>query len=440
MDQKPKLIPFNKKLLYKNPTFVSVFNKKKKTKIIFADTTATGRPCPLIDQKLIKYIMPYYSNTHSNAFCGILMKQLIKETREFIRKEWHLANYHKIFFAGNGATGATNHLVNSINYDNYSIVNIFITKYEHYSNHVPWAEKTRVFSNVHLYIINSINDIKINDSPNVLNILSINGCSNVNGCIYDLTDYKILRKKYNNTFLLVDMACCAPYIKIDLTDLDGIFVSMHKFLGATGCPGILIANEKLFEKKIPSVCGGGCVKSFNDSEIIYEDDLETRESAGTPNIANIIRILYVLQLKKELFNLIVHNDKIIFKHVWKRFLEFKKKYGIIIIGLNEKCFNRLPIISFAINNVHYNYIVVLLNDLFGIQTRGGQSCCGLYAKYIKSIYKNINGWCRVSFNYTMDFDTINYILDSIEFVIVNYSKYESLYKYNKAENLYYLID
>ena len=100
----------------------------------------------------------------------------------------------------------------------------------------------------------------------------------------------------------------------------------------------------------------------------------------------------------------------------------------------------MPIISFAINNVHYNYIVVLLNDLFGIQTRGGQSCCGLYAKYIKSIYKNINGWCRVSFNYTMDFDTINYILDSIEFVIVNYSKYESLYKYNKAENLYYLID
>lgn len=432
-----KLINFDNKLLYKAPVFQSKYNKNTKTKIIMADTTATGRPCPLIDKKISKNIMPYYSNTHSNAFCGILMKNLIKETRNYIKKTWNLDKHHKIIFAGNGATGATNHLVNLINYTNYKQVNIYITKFEHYSNHIPWAEKTRMYKNVAMYIFDNENEIKIDGSSDILNIISVNGCSNVNGCIYDLTNLKNLRSKYNNTFLLVDMACCAPYVDINLSGLDGIFVSMHKFLGGMTCPGILIASDKLFQKNIPSTCGGGCVKSFDNNQIIYEPDLETRESAGTPNIVGIIRILYVLQLKNDLFDLITHNDKIITKYVYNKFKLFETKYKIIVIGGSKRCNNRLPILSFAIKDVHYNFIVVLLNDLFGIQTRGGQSCCGLYAKFIKDTY-NINGWCRISFNYSMDKKTIDYILDSVEFIILNYKKYEKLYKYDSNTNLWAL--
>lgn len=420
------LLEFDTKLLYKI--------ENEKHKIIFADDTASGRPCKLIDKKIEKLILPYYSNTHSNAFCGILMKNLINDTRNYIRKEFNLKKHHKILFSGNGCTGAINHLVNSINYSAYSKVNIYITKYEHYSNQLPWFESAKNNYNTKVHIFEHATDIELNNDKNILNLISVNGCSNVNGCIYDLTELKKLRKNAANTYLLVDYACCAPYININMNDLDGVYISMHKFLGGHGTPGLLIVHEKLFQKSKPYTCGGGCVKNANNTEIVYENDIEKRESAGTPNIVGIIKIMYILQLKKKLMPIITHNEHIITKYVYDRFNTFKRKYDIIIID-GFKCQDRLPIVSFAIKDVHYNYIVILLNDLFGIQSRGGQSCCGLLSQYIKKKY-NIDGWCRITFNYMMNEETINYILNSCEFIIINHKKYSDLYVYNKKDNLF----
>ncbi|MEY4029227.1 MAG: hypothetical protein RJA90_412, partial [Bacteroidota bacterium] len=44
--------------------------------------------------------------------------------------------------------------------------------------------------------------------------------------------------------------------------------------------------------------------------------------------------------------------------------------------------HRLGVISFYIENLHYNLGVRLLNDRFGIQTRGGCSCAGTYGHYL----------------------------------------------------------
>jgi|694.fasta_scaffold00943_39 selenocysteine lyase/cysteine desulfurase len=420
---KKELIEFNNKLLYKPPN-----------KIIFADDTASGRPCKFIDKQITKMILPYYSNTHSNAFCGIYMKNLLNETRKYIRQEFNLKPFHKIFFSGNGCTGAINHLANSIDYKLYKKVNIYITKYEHYSNQLPWNEQANLYNNTKVIIFEDSNDIKLETGTDILNIFTINGCSNVTGCVYDLTNIKRLRKGKLNTYLLVDYACSAPYIKINLDDLDGVYISMHKFLGGHSTPGLLIANEKLFQKKNPYTCGGGCVKKSNSTEIIYETDLEKKESAGTPNIVGIIKILYILKLKNKLMNTILHNEHIISEYVYERFKTFKHKYNIIVIG-GTNCVQRLPIVSFAIYGAHYNFIVVLLNDLFGIQSRGGLSCCGLLSEYIKEKY-NIDGWCRITFNYMMDYKTIDYILNSVEFVIKNHKKYTNLYIYDKKDNLY----
>ena len=427
------LINFNKKLLYSSP-------KINGNKIIFADNTATGRPCKLIEKKIEKNILPYYSNTHSNAFCGIFMKNLIKETRNFIRKEWNLNNEHKIIFTGSGATSATNLIVNSIDYENYNTVNIYITNYEHYSNHLPWIEKTKIYKNTNLHIFEKATDIKLINDPNILNIISVIHYSNVDGCLFqDFEKLIELRKSFSNTFLLSDYACSAPYVKIDLKDIDGIYVSMHKFLGGVSCPGILIAHEKLFQKKTPNICGGNCVKTCDKNKIIYSEDIEKRESAGTQNVCGIIKILYILQLKNELMPLIINNNKIITKYVYDYFEKLSKKYKVIVINkCNKNYNNRLPIISFAINNVHYNYITVLLNDLFGIQTRSGIFCSKLYFDIINKKY-NIDGYTRITFSYSMDKDIINYILKSVKFIIINYKKYEHLYFYNKEENIFHKI-
>ena len=97
-------------LLYKSPEVTTPF---KKTTLKFADDTASGRPCVLIDKIIEKNIIPYYSNTHSNASCGEFMVEMIGKTRNIIREHFNLTNNHKILFTGTGATGAVNHLVNS---------------------------------------------------------------------------------------------------------------------------------------------------------------------------------------------------------------------------------------------------------------------------------------------------------------------------------------
>ena len=44
--------------------------------------------------------------------------------------------------------------------------------------------------------------------------------------------------------------------------------------------------------------------------------------------------------------------------------------------------HKLGAISFYVDGIHYNLIVKLLNDRFGVQVRGGCSCAGTYGHYL----------------------------------------------------------
>jgi hypothetical protein len=77
-------------------------------------------------------------------------------------------------------------------------------------------------------------------------------------------------------------------------------------------------------------------------------------------------------------------------------------------------------------------VVALLNDLFGIQARGGCSCAGPYGHRLLGIdlttsrsfgcaivagYEGIKpGWVRVNFNYFISEGVFQYLLDAVEFV------------------------
>ncbi|GAL81110.1 cysteine desulfurase [Algibacter lectus] len=47
--------------------------------------------------------------------------------------------------------------------------------------------------------------------------------------------------------------------------------------------------------------------------------------------------------------------------------------------------DRLGVFSFYIEKAHYNLIVKLLNDRFGVQSRGGCSCAGTYGHYLLNV-------------------------------------------------------
>ena len=239
-------------------------------------------------------------------------------------------------------------------------------------------------------------------------------------------------------FLLLDCAASAPYIELNLTSSYGIFFSGHKFLGGQCCPGVLIVSEPLLEIEHPYEPGGGCVSKADSSCVVYKKDPEMREMGGTPNIIGIIRLGYVLMIKNAISDTIHKNETIISKFATQRMRDLETKYqGFKVIGLNDREPEDLPIFPVTIKNLHYNFITVLFNDLFGIQTRGGISCCGTFGKLCKNNL-DLDGWCRVSFCYLHTKDQVIKIMEALEYIIVNGHNYMERYRHDPEANLFYL--
>ncbi len=434
-----------KKLIY--PTGKITTKYSGQINIIYADYVASGVPSPLIENYLIKNIYPYYANTHSNAHNGIMMKNEIKKTKETLRTNLNLSNDYKIIFTGCGTTGAINHLINSIEYNNYEKVIIYLTLYEHYSNHLPWIETVKQNSNVEIRYIpfksnSGIVDLKwlnqdlanlySDKKTKTLVICSISACSNVNGMIIPLKEIRKILDKYNRDnfykYFFADYACSAPYVKIDGSILDGLFFSPHKFIGGQSTPGVLIGRSCIFNKSKPFCAGGGCVVKVSNLNITYDPDIEKRESAGTPNILGIIKINKIFELKSLFQDIISLNENIISELIKSKIKLYENTYANFKSVLYNDDVHHLPILSFNLTNLHFNLIVVLFNDLFGIQTRGGISCCSLLADHVEKNY-GYRGWCRVSFHWLMSKKTINYIFDALEYIIKNGEQYKDNYDF-----------
>jgi selenocysteine lyase/cysteine desulfurase len=403
-----------KNLVYRTGIIKTPFLKR--TYITYADYIASGKPSPIIENYLIKKIYPYYSNTHSNAYCGIHMKNLIKGTKDYIRKQFKINEDYQIIFSNSGTTGCINHLVHILDYSQYETVIIYLSLYEHYSNYLPWKELSNTYpSKIKVIIIpfmsgsgSGIIDLewfkqslqKQNSTSNkTLIICSIIACSNINGIVNPLDDIRnildtIIKSPMIYKYFFADYACSAPYVEINGKILDAFMFSPHKFIGGIETPGILIARACLFNKTKPYCSGGGCVKKASSKIIEYEQDIETRESAGTPNIIGIIKIGKVLELKEKMFSIIANNEHHLSKLIKYMISYYESKYPTFRSVLYNDNVKHLPILSFSLSDLHYNLIVVLFNDLFGIQTRGGIGCCGLLAEYIENSY-NYRGWCRI---------------------------------------------
>jgi selenocysteine lyase/cysteine desulfurase len=385
------------------------------------------------------------------------MKNMVNMTRNVMRKLMNIEDDMKIIFTGTGCTGAINHFVNMINIGNHDHVTVYLTVYEHHSNFLPWVECEKKFDNFSVRYIENDQDMNIKfdnffddlefqikklSGKNHLVLISTTHCSNVTGKMF-VDELEKIKAKVSelhglnkNIYILVDMACSAPYVNIDASLYDGVFFSGHKFLGGQQSPGCLIIRTSMIENECPYNPGGGCVRRADRENIVYLNNIENREPGGTPNIIGIIRLCYVLCTKELNLGTIKLNEEIIADYCDSRFREFIEKYHhfhVIFFDMRKK--GDLPIYPIFIDGVHYNMITAMFSDLFGIQTRGGNSCCGMLAKVIQDKY-DINGWCRISFNYLLTKDDIEKIFFALEFIINNHKKYFDRYVKNETTNIF----
>jgi selenocysteine lyase/cysteine desulfurase len=279
-----------------------------------------------------------------------------------------------------------------------------------------------------------------------LRIGSFSAASNVTGILLDTNKITKLCHQYG-ALAFWDYASAAPYVKVDVNPVvvgedisslakDAVFISPHKFVGGVGTPGILIAKKVLFDKKLPPVnSGGGTVDFVTDKDHAYLTKIHEREEGGTPDIVGCIRAGLTFQLKAAVGPALIMEKE---RSFVKRALEFWGRNPYIQL-LGPATSERVSIISFVIwhhsgRMLHYNFVCALLNDLFGIQCRGGCVCAGPYGQQLLGINydtaKRIEtqltdfddaevlrpGFVRLSFNYFQDEREFDFVLKAVDFV------------------------
>jgi selenocysteine lyase/cysteine desulfurase len=433
--------------------------------VVYADYTASGRSLAFIEDYIRDVVLPLYANTHTESSgTGLQTSRFREDARQIIARCVGATSEHAVLFCGSGSTAAiakmvgvlgirvpsnlddAHHLTDHIPQEQRPVV--FIGPYEHHSNELPWRESiadvVTIDENLDGHIDLAHLECELErhrDRPRLIG--SFSAASNVTGIMTDVRAVSALLHRFG-ALALWDYAAAAPYVPIDMGSpgdgsdyLDAIFISPHKLIGGPGTPGLLVARRELFTNRVPDVPGGGTVAFVNPEDHDYLSDIEHREEGGTPEIVGSIRAGLIFQLKEAVgLDRITEREE---RFVRRAIEQWDEHPNLIILGSHDA--QRLSIVSFVVRDVppgtepvaghylHHNFVVSVLNDLFGIQSRGGCSCAGPYGhrllgidlhrshEFEREITRGCEGikpgWVRVNFNYFIDDDTFDYIVDAV---------------------------
>ncbi len=438
-------------------------------KIIYADWTASGRLYRPIEEKLMNEFGPFVANTHTETtVSGTAMTLAYHKSREIIKRHVNASADDVFIAAGTGMTGAINKFQRILgikvpeNLQKHTQVPeekrpvVFITHMEHHSNQTSWMETIGIVEVIPatedgLICLDSFKALLEKYKEHTLKIASITACSNVTGIQTPYHEIAKMIHQYNGV-CFVDFACSAPYVVIDMhpdnqSYLDAIFFSPHKFLGGPGTSGVLIFNKSLYKNMIPDHPGGGTVSWTNPwGEHKYLDNIEDREDGGTPGFLQVIKTALAVQLKEEMnVEKMMQREEEILEYIFE---ELNQISNLHVLANQHQ--NRLGVISFYVDGLHYNLGVKLLNDRFGIQTRGGCSCAGTYGHYLlhvdqvtsnyltdkisRGFLSEKPGWIRMSIHPTTTTEEVEYIINAIKEVVENFEDWAKDYEYNNQTN------
>ncbi len=424
--------------------------------LVYADYTASGRALTFIEDYIRSQVLPFYANTHTEtSFTGAQTTLLREQARQQIRSAVNGTEEDQVIFCGPGATAAINKLIDILNIrlprdlsQRYQLEQaipaderpvVFLGPYEHHSNELPWRESIAEVVSVPLTENGQIDEAFLQDqlatfTHRPLVIGSFSAASNVTGIMSDVGRVTAILKEHG-ALAFWDYAAASPYIGIDVNgdaQIDAVFISPHKFIGGPGTPGILIAKKSILNNTIPATVGGGTVLYVTPQGHQYLDDHERREEGGTPAIVESIRAGLVFKLQQEVG--IEEIERREHDFVQRAISRLNSLPNVEVLGGVDA--QRLSIMSLRFmhgeKDLHYNFVVALMNDLFGIQLRGGCSCAGPYGHSLlgmdmvhsKAIETEIGkgstvlrpGWVRLNFNYFIDEQEFQYLLRAIELV------------------------
>lgn len=471
-------------------SFETPFGRRLMT---YADYTASGRCLGFVERFLLQ-VQHIYANTHTeDDVSGRSMSRLLEQAATAIKESVNAGPNGKLIALGTGSTAAIHRFQQIIGVALPPVTGeylvrwreqffgrttaekfedfmrqerpvVFVGPFEHHSNEITWRES---LAEVVTIALAADGGVDLEDLEQKLQlpqyrgrklIGSFSAASNVTGRRTPV--HSIARILHaHGAMAAFDYAACAPYVPIDMNpdpgpeggdpSLDAIFVSPHKFLGGPGSSGVLVFNERIYHQDLPpSVGGGGTVDYVGPHAHDFVHDIEEREKAGTPGTLQTMKAALAFLIKDSVGveKIEAREDELLERALTR----WGSHPRMDILGGADSA-ERTAIVSFNIRDprggyLHPKLLTVLLNDLFGIQSRAGCSCAGPYGHTLLGIDVATSeryraavaggslgikpGWCRIGFHYVMDDAEADFLINAVEFIADVGWVFQQLYQFD----------
>lgn len=440
--------------------------------VIYADWTASGRLYAPIERYMQDIVGPYVANTHTETtLTGTAMTQAYHEAQVLIKRHVNAGENDVIIADGAGMTAVINRLQRMLGLrlpdkwrERIDMAEaekpvVFLTHMEHHSNQTTWneCEVTVVLIRATrdgLPDLDHLRELLDHYRDRPVKIGSFTACSNVTGIITPYHEMAAIMHEHGG-HCFIDFAASAPYVTMDMhpadpqQKLDAVMFSPHKFLGGPGSSGILVFDSELYQCRVPDRPGGGTVSWTNPwGEHRFFEDVETREDGGTPGFLQTIRAALAIKVKEAMgVERMAKREHALTARLLDGLASIP---GVHILEGAQR--ERLCIVSFYIEGLHHNLVVRLLNDYFGIQTRGGCSCAGTYGHILLGVDENQShqitakidqgdlsdkpGWVRASLHPTSTDEEATRIVDATRKIIEHGADWAKDYTFNRRTGEY----
>lgn len=432
--------------------------------LIYADYVASGRALEQVESFMLRRVLPYYANSHTEAsYCGSFCTRARNEARAEIARITGAGEGYSVVFAGSGATAGLNRIALLLDIPAClragGRVVVLAGPYEHHSNLLPWrdsgAEVIEIAEAPQGGPVLDMLDAELTQAAGAdLVIGTFSAASNVTGILTD-TVAVTRHLKRHGALAIWDYGAAAPYVPIEMhagTDhaKDAVVWSAHKFPGGPGASGVMILRDAIARRRTPTLPGGGTVAFVSPWEHVYAEDIGHREEGGTPNVLGDIRAALVLLIKEALAHDWLTARQETLRQRARAAWQAEPRLEMMGLAAPDAA---LPIFSFRVRDgnggyIHHQTFTRLLSDVYGIQARGGCACAGSYAHRLLGISRAESeqllhalrqgreiekpGWVRLNFSALMSDEKAALIVASVAELVHAAAQYLDAYSFDPA--------